>query len=183
MMNDGDDVRDKGASRRDVLKLSGATALGAAAFFAAASAVEDSPAGATGTTHVPTSVSMTLGGKLISRVSQVTPLAVLPVVTTLGSTGQAVNQRAYPGYSTVGVTRTWKGDRTFQTWFAQAQTGSDAPQSVTLVVKGRKGSSVSQLTLDDARPLSYEGPKYDQSTPNALATETITLIADSWTFS
>ena len=61
---------DGASSRRDVLKATGAVAVGAATFFAAAGSLGDE-AGAVvdhlGVVHIPTSITMTVGGKALGK--------------------------------------------------------------------------------------------------------------------
>jgi hypothetical protein len=172
-------------SRRELLKLSGVTAVGAAGFFAAAAEATSNAAGAATTSapRVPTKVVMQYAGRRVSRFTAMSASSELSLVTTEGSNGVATTTRLSPGTMRIKLTREWSNDTTFIDWYNQADAGTDKPVEVTVTVLGNRNSTISELTLADAQPLAWSGPSYNRSTPKSLATESLTLVATSWTFS
>ena len=181
----------EGSTRRDMLKAGGAVAVGAATFFAAASAIGDE-AGAVvdahGVTHIPTSIVMTIGGKPLGKVSAVAAMTQsVGVVRTVDATGKRRFERDTKQSSAdTMVSRTFDGDQTLRTWFAGAPVSGTTdvqaiPQDVVLTLRGRNRSQISQLTLTNAWPSSWTGPKWSVPQSRAVRmSESVTLVSDSW---
>jgi hypothetical protein len=180
----------EGASRRDVLKATGAAAVGAAAFFAAAGAIAESGAtvvDAAGVVHIPTSILMSIGGKTLGRIKDVgTIVETAGVVASVDSTGRVTHDRRASQAQT-SVLRAFDGNETFRTWFNGTPVAGTTDvvadkRDVVLTLRGRQNSTIGQLSLTNAWPTSYTGPNWavPQSTA-AKFTESVTLICDSWT--
>jgi len=179
------------SSRRDVLKATGAVAVGAAAFFAAASAIGDEAGAvvdALGVVHIPTSITMTIGAKPLGKVGAVSAMTQsVGVLRTVDSSGVRRFERdSRASANSTVVERPFDGDTTLRTWFAGRSVvgATDVqanPQNVVLTLRGRSKSTISQLTLVNAWPSSWTGPQW--KVPEATAgkfTESVTLVSESW---
>jgi hypothetical protein len=180
-----------GSSRRDVLKATGAAAVGAAAFFAAANALGDE-AGAVvdshGVTHYPTTIVMKVDGVTVSKVHSFGPITKsYDVQTVVDSSGVRRFERGVSRASQAQVTRVYDGSSAFHSWF-QGDTSSGASRQssrqVTLELRGRHNSTIGVMSMVNAWPSSWSGPTWNvpQNTP-AKFTETVTLVCDSWKLS
>jgi hypothetical protein len=161
-------------NRRDLLKMSGVAAVGAAGFWAAANAALGADAGATTvTTHVPTTVTLSYDGVLVGGLVRMSQTSEITPATSGGASVSATR---------IHITREWGSNYTFIDWYQDAVAGKMSSTAV-VTVYGKRNSKVSQLTMMDATPTDWSGPQYDKTTPSAVATESITLTSTNWTFS
>ena len=180
------------ASRRDVLKAGGAVAVGAASFFAgAATAAQraDAAVDPHATGHVPTSITMAIGGVQVKRIRSASQARMsVNVVATPSGAGRTTFSRGSNAPVTVSVTRDLDGDPSFRTWFAgKASSTGGAPQAieqtVVLTLLGKRHSTIAQLTLTNAWPSSWGTGSWVVPASTAIQlTETVTIVADSATF-
>jgi hypothetical protein len=180
-----------GSTRRDVLKATGAAAVGAAAFFAAANSLGDE-AGAVvdslGVTHIPTSIEMKIDGVVLGKVHNVGPITrAVTVVHTVDAAGVRRVQRGATESSATSVVRTYDGNKTFQQWFSgDSSSGATRaiPRQVTLTLRGRQNSTIGRLDLVNAWPKSWNGPTWHVPLSTAAhSTESVTLVYEEWKLS
>jgi hypothetical protein len=180
------------ASRRDVLKAGGMVAAGAASFFAGAATASQSADAAVvprTTGHVPTTITMEVGGVQVGKIRSASQsrLAV-NVVASQNSAGSTVFSRGSNAPATVSVTRDLDGDPSFRTWFeGRASSTGGATQAiertVVLTLLGRRHSTIARLTLTNAWPSEWgTGSWIVPATKAVQLTETITIVADGATY-
>jgi hypothetical protein len=180
------------ASRRDVLKVGGAVAAGAASFFAGAATASQSADAAIdprATGHIPTTIAMEVGGVQVRKIRAASQARMsVNVVATQTGAGTTVFSRGSKAPVTVSVTRDLDGDPSFRTWFAgKASSTGGAPQAieqtVVLTLLGRHNSTISKLTLTNAWPSTWGTGNWVVPATKAIQlSETITIVADGATF-
>jgi hypothetical protein len=138
---------------------------------------------ATTTARYPTKVVLTAGKTVMSKFRRVSQSSSLDVVVGESSTGGSTVQRLRPGTVRVRITREWSNDTTFIDWYAGASAGTDGPQTMTVSVLGKRHSTISQLTMNDAVVVEWDAPVFDITQPTVPAVETLTLLATDWTYS
>jgi hypothetical protein len=182
----------KGTSRRDVLKVGGVMAAGAASFFAGTAAAAQSADAAVDphvSGHIPTTIVMEVGGVQVKKIRSASQARMsVNVVATQTGAGRAVFSRGSNTPVTVSVTRDLDGDPSFRTWFAGRASSTGGPsqaieQSVVLTLLGRHNSTISKLTLTNAWPSVWGTGNWVVPESKAIQlTETVTIVADSATF-
>jgi hypothetical protein len=180
------------ASRRDVLKVGGVVAAGAASFFAGAATAAQSADAAVdphATGHIPTTIAMEVGGVQVRKIRSASQSRMtVNVVATQTGAGRAVFSRGSNAPVTVSVTRDLDGDPSFRTWFAgKVSSTGGAPQAieqtVVLTLLGRHNSTIAKLTLTNAWPSVWGTGNWIVPATKAIElTETVTIVADSATF-
>jgi hypothetical protein len=178
----------EGATRRDLLKATGATAVGIASFLAAANGIAE-VAGASESprvTHIPSSITMTIGGVALGAVHSITPAHVsVNVVTTVDSKGVIKRDRDHSNGASMSVARYFDGNSTLQSWYVglPANDGTSNrvadKRDVVMTLRGKQNSTICSLTLANAWPSVWNGPAW--TVPEAKAvplTETVHLVAE-----
>ncbi len=182
----------EGASRRDVLKATGATAMGIASFLAAANGITES-AGATSSprlTHIPTSITMTVNGVVLAGVHTLSGGHVSAnVVTSVDAKGVVIRDRDGSRGASVSVARYFDSNKLFRNWYAglPATDGTSNrtadKREVILTLRGRQNSSIGSLTLKNAWPSVWSGPSWQVPLAKSVPlTESVHLVAESATF-
>ena len=179
------------ASRRDVLKVGGVMAAGAASFFAGTAAVAQSADAAVDphTGHIPTTITMEVGGVQVKKIrsASAATMSVNVVATQVGA-GRARFSRGSNAPAMVSVTRDLDGDPSFRTWFAGRASSTGGPtqaieQTVVLTLLGRNNSTIGRLTLTNAWPSVWGTGSWILPETRAIQlTEKVTIVADSATF-
>jgi hypothetical protein len=183
-----DEQTASGTSRREVLRATGATAVGVASFFAAAGVISQTGVevvDAAGVTHIPTKIDVSIGGKSLGKVRSVgTVTRVATVVTSVDSSGKVRHDREN-SLAQVTLSRVFDGDATLRTWYAGKAVPGTAqvvavPQDVILTLRGRRGSQISQVTVTGAWPSEYDGPSWTvpSSKPETFV-ESVKLVVDT----
>ena len=178
------------ASRRDVLKATGAAAVGLASFIAAANVIGDSPAGAAVSDriiHIPTTIDMTIDGVSLGNVRSIGPTVRSVVVSAIvDSTGARHFTRQDSNAVALSLSRVYDGSPKLQTWYdgGPPALGSTMPtairRDVVLTLRGRNRSNIASLTLHNAWPSEYHPPSWSVPSTTAFhATESVVLVAES----
>jgi hypothetical protein len=186
-----DDVSE-GASRRDVLKATGATAMGIASFLAAANGLSETAGAVTAPrlVHIPTSITMTVNGVSLGAVHAIGGGHVSAVVVnSVDAKGVVQRNRQGSRGASVSVTRYFDSSKTLRTWFAglaptdgTTNRGADK-RNVVLTLRGARTSTICTLTLSNAWPSVWSGPTWQVPlTKSVPLTESVHLVAESATF-
>ncbi len=187
------DAQNADTSRRDVLKATGVAAVGVASLLGAIGSLaagEEADAITVGhVTHYPHNFVLVIGGLPVTKVRGMgSVVRSTTFLTSTDSTGKVHYDRAPSAADTVSITRVYDGSRTFQDWYAGIPTPGASPtadrRDVSLVLRGRNQSKIAQLELSKAWPVRWESPELTAPSNSPVKlTETVTLVADSVTFS
>ena len=158
----------EGTTRREALKLTGAAALGGVAAMLANGAIAAGPAdAATLPVHVPTSLRATVNGAAITKVTSMDVNdSELAVGTSEDSTGAWVPVATGILSQRVSISRHFSTSSPLRNLYNKSMQGSagSPPYTVTIQVRGRRGSVVNTFTLSGCFASRWEGPTYDAVT-------------------
>ena len=185
-----DDVTE-GTSRRDVLKATGAGALGVASFLAMANGLSEvAGAAVPRLTHIPTSITMTVNGVALGAVHSITPAHVSAnVIDSVDANGVVKRDRNGSKGASMSVSRYFDSSKTLQNWYVgllptdgTANRTADK-RDVILTLRGRTNSKICTLTLNNAWPSVWRGPGWQVPlTKSVPLTESVHLVAESATY-
>jgi phage tail-like protein len=171
------DEQGGGTTRREALKLAGATAIGGLAASLASSA----PAGAAvGSAFAVTNrFSMEVDGVMIAGVREVETIeSASQVVYVPGPSGGVSAQPGPVTAQTVRVTKDWSNTHEWYDWRQTVLNGKVDRKSISVIFHNDAGAEVGRMNFFNCWPSSYTGPTL-RAKQSGRATETIEIVFET----